>query len=82
MTLDDKGIIQTPDIWANWPILPLIRPREGSSPEVGVMIDGGGLVVYLINMYYVQTQEQLNRTPSLTYGSIEALLDDGWKVDG
>ena len=74
----EEEFILNPDLWPNWPVLPLKQ-----ADKVGVLVDGRGnpLKIYLINMYEVQSQQQLDRVPFVEYESVKDMLADGWKVD-
>ena len=76
---DDLTFMKSPDLWPQWPQLPVKRARDGKG-EFGVLVEvmnGVEPTVYLKNLFMRFTDD----TPTLRYGSIEELLADGWKVD-
>ena len=86
---DDLEMLQTPDLWPNWPALPMRRYKPDQTvgfPEVGVVLDMEGLqnMVVKINLFYLNAlngAERIRDAEKYRYESLEALLADGWIVD-
>ena len=63
-------MMNTPSKWGRWPLLPVVRDYK-SDPNSGVMVYG------ILRVYH----EILRDVPSVEYDSLEAIIEDGWKVD-
>jgi len=68
---DHKAMMEDPGRWPMWPQLPLMKGKV-----CGWMLDGCKNTVFLGNIY-----APLMLEGELTYKSIDAILDDGWKVN-
>ena len=78
----DLEMMNTPSKWGRWPLLPVVRDYK-SDPNSGVMVYGI-LRVYHVNLWELGTgvlAEILRDVPSVEYDSLEAIIEDGWKVD-
>lgn len=77
--------------WPRFPFLPLVR---GDEPEVGLIVDGHGAVVFMGNLVDAELHqmfadgddaESLNRWLAgrdvERYVDVEAVLDGGWVID-
>lgn len=73
-----KLMMQSPDYWQRWPLLPVKRDI-GKDREVGVLLDRKPYLVYLVNLWAVQ--DGLDGAESIEYESVDAVLADGWIVD-
>lgn len=79
---DDLEMINNPDLWPLWPVLPLKNPREvdpvdGTKPNLGFIVHGQPTVVVIGVMLLTNLTTARRRG----YSSVEALLEDGWEVD-
>jgi hypothetical protein len=81
VTLREKSLrfISNPDSWTRWPLLPLIEIRHvnDAPTRTGVLIDGHGPTVYLVNMF---NTKKLSEAKKIKYDNYNALLDD-WQID-
>lgn len=90
---EDLALLNKPDEWTNWPVLPVVKRGEGW-PTAGLLIaPQGGIIgkdtprsrtVYEFNMWALETgplSPQLEGATKHTYPSYEAMLADGWEVD-
>ena len=77
------AMMANPGRWPCWPFLPLVRVRGGGwPPDQGLLWAGSGLTVHLCNLLMIpKSVEEFRALPSLTYGSLEEILNDGWEVD-
>lgn len=75
--------LQNPLEWGMFPVLPLKRYKdEGGFPEVGFVLAGKPLIVYLDNVLAVSNEKKLLSTLNKQeYKCFEALMNDGWMVD-
>ena len=87
---EDKRMIDEPQWWPAWPLLPVKRPVQvdgGYQTECGVVRDKraafndepwpGTITVRLSLLGLPVTKE----TPTQEYESVDAMLNDGWVVD-
>ncbi len=83
-------LMQAPDRWQTWPFLPLVRTTPEGSRQLGVLYDvrhtsgklGFSSTVFLQNLFLLPSvEEKLLSGPRCVYDSLDALLDDGWRVD-
>ncbi len=77
---DDKAMIENPQLWPCWPVLPVVN-RGAYDPEHplgndGLIMSGRPTVVVLSNMFMRRVVE-----PCIEYESVDALLAAGWTVD-
>ena len=78
--------MKNPDIWPQWPVLPVKRHSDEKGIEVGLIVEKDmkspvESIVYLNNMFSLKSWEDLDKMPNLKYESFEALQADGWVVD-
>lgn len=88
---DDKQMIENPNRWPFWPVLPIKRRRALDRPEVAVITPDYPAIVIHVGLYEVDRVKlvihQLNRGGDVEgaritkYTDVDALLDDGWVVD-
>lgn len=79
----DKTMIQSPDDWPIWPVLPLKRRSEHNKrdlAESSAFVYGdpppdGEPITIMLGVIYMEPLGQR------TYPNVDALLDDGWTVD-
>jgi hypothetical protein len=80
----------TPNLWPNWPVLPLVRRREGQEEELGLLVDAMGLAdrpgysatVFKTNIFLLPpTLEELLQLPREAFDTAEELFEAGWAVD-
>lgn len=79
-----RDILMSPLDWPQYPYLPLTR-QNGSDTECGILwvnnITCQGLKVWKTNLFGMPVIEVARRRlDSYEYSSIDALLEDGWKV--
>lgn len=72
---EEIAMMQDPENWPRWPVLPLTN--GGLTGELAVLVDGYTTRVYHANMFQRITTD----TKFTTYESYEAIYDDGWRVD-
>jgi hypothetical protein len=75
----DIAGMKDPDIWPQWPLLPLKRYEQGSHRmQTGYLVaqEKDRWSVYLGNVWAVQITD-----PAQPYDSPEAIVADGWEVD-
>jgi hypothetical protein len=86
----EAAVITDVSRWPMWPHLPLKRPRDGGQwPELGIIRDTQPATVEpAVLQFPVQVHVGVNvfepankETKSLTYQTVEELLNDGWIVD-
>ena len=86
----DLVTFRDPQLWCRWPFLPLIRPRPGADPELGVLFDARGYAnvfgysatVFLANLGLLpDSVAELLALPKLVYDLPEEIADAGWTVD-
>ena len=66
--------------WGGSLILPVVR-REGRKSISGVILKRESSRVYLINIWEIADPTSMEAFPSVKFGSVEAMVDDGWEVD-
>jgi len=70
-----------PDLWPQWPYLPLKRyPEDNTAPQFGYLLDVGGperFCIFLGNMFAAKPATDIRQT----YTSFQEIVDDGWEVD-
>lgn len=85
----DLAMMQSPNDWPNWPVLPIKKwDKEKHQMDCACIIDEGplrqsvGIKVYLVSMYQLcEKSKPLMEHKSKEYPSLDALVADGWKVD-
>jgi len=81
MDTTDLAMMRRPSSWPAYPCLPLKRSHT-KEPHIGVLVDTQGPIVFLANLFALaQGEETLEGAEKLEYGSLQAILDDGWYVD-
>jgi len=82
---EDLRYLNDPGLWVMYPVLPVKKSsKDGGWPKMGIVVDGGGSVVYEKNMFELVTgpiMEQLKDSTKHEYPTMEALVADGWVVD-
>lgn len=82
---DDLAMIKDEDMWTHWPVLPVVNrrvarliPEDLTDPFAGygLIMAGSPTKVWLTNLFIRDP-----KAPVKEYPCIEALLEDGWKVD-
>jgi hypothetical protein len=80
----------TPALWPHWPMLPLVRRREGCAPELGLLYDaarksghtGYSATVFLCNLLLLPpTEEEFLALPKEVFDTAEEIAAAGWSVD-
>lgn len=75
--LHDLGMIQNPDNWPIWPLLPMKRKVDGQL-EMGFFLSpslyGNTVAFYIGNIHDRQKALELDMSP-------EQVIQDGWRVD-
>lgn len=83
----DLAMVQDPNSWPRWPILPVKRPVKGSFPECGSLFADGKPAIYRIGLYQLGDKpgttyaEKFAGVERLEFPSFEAMLAAGWEVD-
>jgi hypothetical protein len=78
-TQEDLEMIRKPSSWPAYPCLPLRRSKK---PDVGLLVDTQGPIVFLANIFgLAHGDENLEDAEKLEYGTFQAILDDGWYID-
>lgn len=77
---EEIALMTNPDQWAS-ELLPLVRGDECGLLYCPLSADTPEPVVYLANLFDVTRDKPLSEFPQQRYGSIEAIVADGWKVD-
>jgi hypothetical protein len=80
---ESLAMMQEPNRWPKWPVLPVKRRHDKGGPECGLMIEGRP-TVYIANMFTLTPgalMPQLETTQSFGYPSYNDLVNDGWIVD-
>ena len=90
-TARDLRFFQNPQLWPQYPWLPLTRqPIDSDKRELGVLYDARGIsgiygysaTVFLANVCLLpQTEAEFLALPKCVYDTFEELADDGWTVD-
>jgi len=79
-----------PQLWPEWPYLPLVRRLPGREEEYGVLFDalgsyemtGYSSTVFFCNLFMLPpTLEEFLALPHETYDMPEEIADAGWSVD-
>lgn len=82
---EDIRFLKDPGSWINWPVMPVKKyGGQGGWPKTGIVVDGGGPVVYEKNMFELVTgpiMEQVADSTKHEYPTMEAMVADGWVVD-
>ena len=77
--MSELQMMQSPDEWPNWPVLPVKR-----SGQIGCMFEGKNNqarpTVFLINMWQL-VHSNIDDVERVEYGSLEEVVSDGWVVD-
>jgi hypothetical protein len=84
-----KKMMENPDLWPVWPVLPVKRHTNDSSwPETGVImaVKDWMTTVCILNMFSIPSGTSVLEVRKMAskeymYDSVDALLDDGWVVD-
>jgi hypothetical protein len=78
---NDLAMLQGKVVWPAWPYLPLKRSIN-SEPNTGLLANGCGPVVFLVNLFALTAGEvDLATAKMLKYPTYQAILDDSWFVD-
>lgn len=87
---DDRTMMQHPEWWGAYPLLPLSRPHIGTMEQLGLMLgfDGFQTTVFLTVVDLLKTWgntwEEVVANPDLPrtqYPTLDALLADGWRPE-
>ena len=91
---DVVEVIKNPQIWGMYPVLPLTRTfdRCGTQQvQVGFILFPKTRIVVLANVYEfaialkknrsLTVKDFFNKSPKHEYQTIEAIKEDGWKID-
>lgn len=80
--------LTTPELWPNWPFLPVVRRTNGRE-ELGVVFDarsarltGFSAAVFLTNLFTLPPDlEQFLALPKEVFDGAEEVFEGGWRVD-
>lgn len=78
----DLTMLQHPERWPRWPVLPLKRYHgKPDDPELGLIIAGGAspIRVYLGCIFLFSGPTHTSKY--MEYPSLAAVIGDGWWVD-
>lgn len=88
--LRDVEMFRSPNRWATWPFLPVIRSSPGGGNQLGIVYDavrasgryGYSASVILCNLFLLPGNEvDLFALPKCVYDTAEEMAADGWRVD-
>jgi hypothetical protein len=74
-------------VWPNWPVLPMKRYNEDGIgfPQTGVIVathtTPPAIIIYLDVSPWGVTLEDLKAAETVTFKSLDELLEAGWRVD-
>jgi hypothetical protein len=86
----DRFFFQRPELWPEWPFLPVVRRRPGGEPDLGLLYDfahtsgrtGFSCTVFVCNYFErPRTEEGLLALPRETFDTWEEVSRAGWSVD-
>jgi hypothetical protein len=83
----DLKMMQSPDDWPRWPLLPIKKPIKGQFPDTAVLFADGTATVIWVNPFTLSERpgttwaEKFDGAKKQAYVSFEAMIDDGWRVD-
>jgi hypothetical protein len=87
----DLLFLANPRLWQHWPLLPVVRYREGAAePELGVLYDLGGAcglyghrcTVFKTNLYLLpESLDEFLALPREVFDTVEEIAAAGWVVD-
>ena len=87
---DDLFMLENPENWPAWPVLPLKRYNKknpGSFPDLGIVLAVEGVprfTVYEVDMFLQPEMKDLLTSPDIVkheYKSFDEMLVAGWVVD-
>ena len=81
--------LRSPELWAAWPFLPLVRRRPGHEEECGLLYDvfhskgvpGHGATVFFGNLFLLPREDEFLNLPREVYDNLEEVYAAGWRVD-
>jgi hypothetical protein len=82
--------ISTPSLWPAWPFLPLVRRKDDTLEECGVLYDcwtkgrrpGYRATVFFTNIFELPTgEDELLALPRETFDTPDEVVAAGWRVD-
>lgn len=76
---NDKAMMSNPDLWPNWPYLPIKRPHAAEGMQCAMLFATLPPVVILSNLF--DTSEDKKNAERVEYSDIDAVLNDNWVVD-
>lgn len=74
-----RKFLQNPDLWPQYPILPLTC-RNGNDKNLGFVLASNRRKVYFGNMYMLGDRP-LENYDSFTFETVEELIAAGWRID-
>ena len=86
----DLHFFRQPDLWATWPVLPVVRHTGPDEMDLGVLYDfahtsdrtGYRCTVFKCNFWFLpETEEELLALPKEVFDTFEELSAAGWAVD-
>lgn len=82
---DDVKMINSPDMWPLWPVLPMKNRTLKSETEpwgrLGLVFANNLNKVYLMSLDEFHADTDLSVIPNIEYASAEAMVGAGWLVD-
>lgn len=74
---DDVGMMSHPDLWPNWPLLPLKRYVDNDFETGYLMMTGSNAIQFRRgNVFGPKETDEV-----IPYTSFEELVELGWRVD-
>ncbi len=82
--------MSTPQLWPQWPFLPLVRRHDDGDMDYGVMADlfgamalpGYGATVFGTNLFSLPKKlEGFLQLPHETFDTVDEVVAAGWTVD-
>ncbi len=79
-----------PAEWQFWPLLPVVRRRDGAEEELGLLFDARGAcnllghsdTVFLSNLFLAPARlDEFLALPKEVYDTPDEVADAGWRVD-
>jgi hypothetical protein len=82
---DDKAMIEHPELWPTWPLLPMKNRRlmreQRDDPNGGLgYINAAFPTLLWLGCVWIRLASK-ETIPTMQYESIDAMLADGWVVD-
>lgn len=89
-TARDVLYLRSPELWAHWPFLPLVRRAQPGALECGVLVDlfgacglpGYRATVFFANLFVLPRRlDDLLALPRESFDTADEIAAAGWCVD-